>query len=355
MDRQSHYEPPFTRTAAIDALAMEIAELAGGLAQSGHFAVDFRLHRALRIRTIYSSLVIEGNRLAAQQVTAVMEGKRVLGPPQDILEVQGAQAAYELLPDLDPLSMTDLLRAHGVMMKGLVEGAGAFRSGNAGVFKGQALVHAGTPGKLVPQVMQQLFSWLGTTKLHPLIVSALFHYEFEFIHPFADGNGRVGRLWQTLLLMRWHEFFQWLPVESLILSRQQDYYQAFEAANIRGDGAPFVELMLQLIRETLRQFVPDCPQGAPSAEEALPGPAPAQDHSAEDHRLAFDRLDYQAELLQILAKHPTATVAQLTQALGISRRSAERYLAALKAAGRVKRHGSTRAGHWEVPPPQDAP
>ena len=207
------YEPPFERTSTIDTLCMEIAELVGMLHPSSGLGTSPVLHRELRIRTIRSSLMIEGNTLSEEAVTAIMDGKRVLGPARDILEVENAKRAYELIDSLDPLSLDDLLRVHRVMMDGLIEHAGCFRSGNVGVFDGETLIHAGTPANYVPQVMSDLFEWLAKTDLHPLLVSCVFHYEFEFIHPFADGNGRTGRLWHTLLLSRWRPALVWLPVE----------------------------------------------------------------------------------------------------------------------------------------------
>ena len=181
------YEPSFERTSEIDDLCMEIAELVGMLHPASGLDTSPTLHRELRIRTIRSSLMIEGNTLSEEAVTAIIDGKRVLGPARDILEVENAKRAYELIDSLDPLNLDDLLRAHRVMMDGLIKHAGCFRSGDVGVFDGEALIHAGTPANYVPQVMSGLFEWLATTDLHPLLVSCVFHYEFEFIHPFADG------------------------------------------------------------------------------------------------------------------------------------------------------------------------
>lgn len=172
----------------------------------------------------YHTLRKEANRksLSLDQVTDVIEGKRVLGPPQDIQEVKIAYEAYEQAMKLDPYSIRDLLKAHKIMMSGLEKEAGVFRSGNVGVYAGSQLIHAGTPANYVTDLMNQLFGWLKKTKYHPLVKSCLFHYEFGFIHPFADGNGRTGRLWQTLILTKWKEFFAWLPVETLV--HENHYY-----------------------------------------------------------------------------------------------------------------------------------
>ena len=177
------YEPSFERTDVIDALCMEIAELVGMLSPQAPLSTSPTLRRELRIRTIYSSLVIEGNKLDESAVSAIIDGKRVLGDQRDILEVENARTAYDLIPELDPHSLEDLLRVHRVMMGGLVPDAGRFRSGNVGVFNGGTLIHAGTPAAYVPEVMGGLFEWVHATRMHPLLVSCIFHFEFEFCQP----------------------------------------------------------------------------------------------------------------------------------------------------------------------------
>lgn len=207
----SSYSPPFQMTDEIMNLVAEISELVGIVSVDGQFTPDPKLRRENRIKSIYSSLAIEQNTLSLDQVTAVIDGKRVLGPPKDIREVQNAYEAYERLSELDPESMEDLLLAHRMMMQDLVPDTGCFRSGNVGVFRGEQLMHAGTPAAYVPEVMRQLFDWLRTTSVHPLIKGAIFHCEFEYIHPFSDGNGRTGRLWHSLILQRWRPIFPGCP------------------------------------------------------------------------------------------------------------------------------------------------
>ena len=185
------YEPPFDPTDKITATALDIAEMVGRLAPDSALSSSPVLHRELRIKTIHSSLAIEQNTLTMEQVTDIIDGRRVFGPPDDIREVRNAKRAYDLLGNWDPRNMDDLLEAHGVMMEGLRKDAGTFRTKNAGVYDGDRLIHAGTPASYVPEVMADLFEWLGSTKLHPLLASCVFHYEFEFIHPFSDGNGRI--------------------------------------------------------------------------------------------------------------------------------------------------------------------
>lgn len=211
------------------------------------------LRRENRIRTIHSSLAIEHNSLSLEQVTAILDGKRVLGNPNEIKEVQNAYEAYELMLRLDPSSVDDLLKAHKLMMNGLVPENGKFRSGGVGVFDGEVLIHIAPPEKFVSELIHSLFAWYQQSELHPLIKSAVFHYEFEFIHPFADGNGRMGRMWHSLLLGKWKELFFWLPVEELIQSRQKEYYDALGAADRQADSAGFVELMLEIIKDSLKE------------------------------------------------------------------------------------------------------
>jgi Fic family protein len=196
----------------------------------------------------------EQNTLTLEQVTDVINGKRILGPPQDIHEVKNAYEAYERVSVLDPYSVSNLLLAHRMMMDGLVKEAGSFRSGNVGVYAGAKLIHAGTPAKYVPDLIQQLFTWLKKSKLHPLVKSCIFHYEFEYIHPFQDGNGRTGRLWQSLILQKWKDIFTWLPVEILVYENQQEYYDVLGRADKNGESTEFVEFMLGMIRDALQEI-----------------------------------------------------------------------------------------------------
>jgi Fic family protein len=249
-----NYFPPFHLTDEIAELSIEIGELIGMVSVNAGLSPDPRLRRENRIRTVYSSLAIEQNTLSLDQVTDVIDGKRVRGPPKDIREVKNAYEAYERMELFDPCSMDDLLAAHRLMMQDLVTEAGRFRTGNVGIFREGQLIHAGTPAAYVPEVMAQLFAWLRESGLHPLIKSCVFHYEFEFIHPFADGNGRTGRFWQSLILQRWKPIFAWLPVETLIRERQEEYYAALNAANSQGESTAFVAFMLSVIRDALEEL-----------------------------------------------------------------------------------------------------
>lgn len=199
-------------------------------------------------------MAIEHNSLSLEKVTAILDGKRVLGNPNEIREVQNAYEAYEMMVRLNPMSVEDLLKAHHLMMNGLVAENGKFRSGVVGVFNGDILIHMVPPVKFVSGQIKDLIGWYQDSPMHPLIKSAIFHYEFEFIHPFADGNGRIGRMWHSLLLGKWKELFYWLPIEELIQSRQEEYYNTLGEADKSGDSAVFVELMLEIIRDSLKEI-----------------------------------------------------------------------------------------------------
>ena len=250
----SDYKPPFHMTDKMTSLIAEISEQVGRITVLQEGTISPHLRRENRIRTIHSSLAIEHNSLSLEQVTAILDGKRVLGNPNEIKEVQNAYEAYELMLRLNPASVDDLLKAHKLMMNGLVSENGRFRSGGVGVFDGEVLIHMAPPVEFVPEHIQNLFAWYQKSELHPLIKSAIFHYEFEFIHPFADGNGRMGRMWHSLLLGKWKEMFFWLPIEELIQSRQKEYYDALGAADKQADSAGFVELILEIIRDSLTEI-----------------------------------------------------------------------------------------------------
>jgi len=248
---ENAYVPPYIMTETITNLIVEIGEKVGAITAWQHMNTNPRLRRDSRIRTIHASLAIENNSLSLDQVTDIIDGKRILGAPGEIREVKNAYEAYERLLSFNPYSVDDLLKAHGILMNGLVKEAGCFRSGGVGVFRGEQVIHMAPPADLVPQHIANLLHWAETAKTHPLIKSSVFHYEFEFIHPFADGNGRMGRMWNTLLLYQWKPIFAWIPVETVIQERQDAYYNALGEADRIADAAPFIEFLLQAILDTL--------------------------------------------------------------------------------------------------------
>jgi len=249
----SRYQPPLTLTTRILALIAEISEQIGQLSAVGDSRQTPQLRRGNRIRTIQASLAIENNTLSIEQVTAVLAGQRVLGLPREIQEVRNAFATYESMPDWQPGSRADLLRAHELLMHGLIDDCGRFRQAGVGIYRGEQLVHMAPPPSRVAHLMDDLLAWLGASDWHPLIISCVFHYEFEFIHPFADGNGRMGRLWQTLMLSQWRPVLAYLPVEAVIREQQDAYYAALSAADQLAEATPFVEFMLQALSVALAE------------------------------------------------------------------------------------------------------
>lgn len=245
-------KPPFEITNTMIHEIAEIAELVGKLTSTNQLSANPTLRRTNRIRTIHGSLAIEQNTLSLEQVTAVLNGKQVLAPPKDIAEVKNAYEIYERLDELDPYSVDDLLTAHGIMTRGLVDESGVFRSKPVGVVDQEGhVLHFGTLPQHVPNLVMELLDWVKNSDVHMLIRSCVFHYEFELIHPFANGNGRVGRLWHTLLLSKWNPVFAWLPVESIIHDRQPEYYAAINASNDAGESTEFIEFMLSAIKASL--------------------------------------------------------------------------------------------------------
>lgn len=253
MSKKKAYQPPYMLTPAILRFVAEVSELVGRYTEAAKSRLTPRLRRDNRVRTIQASLAIENNTLTLEQVTAVIAGKRVLGHPREIQEVRNAFAAYEAMEQWVPDSVDDLLAAHALLMAGLMDDAGRLRSGGVGIFRGEQLVHMAPPARRVSQLVANLMDWLGRTDEHPLVASCLFHYEFEFIHPFADGNGRMGRLWQTLILRQWKPLLAFVPVETVVRERQEDYYRVLGVADERAEATPFVEFMLSAIRDAIEE------------------------------------------------------------------------------------------------------
>jgi Fic family protein len=264
------YQPPYAITPEILNRVAAISFGLGRLTVLTDQARALRLRRINRIRTIHGSLAIEGNTLSEAQITAILEGKRVIAPPREVQEVKNALAAYDRFDTWKPEAEKDLLEAHRILMSGLIDEAGLYRHGGVGVMAGQQVIHMAPPADRVPQLMADLFRWLAATDAHPLIASSVFHYAFEFIHPFADGNGRMGRLWQSLILARWNPLFADIPVESLIFEHQAEYYQAIQESTQKTDSAPFIAFMLRMILDTVTSSAPQIsPQVTPQVGSLL--------------------------------------------------------------------------------------
>ena len=321
------YKPPFTVSAKAINLIAKISSQLERYAIRMEQEDTLRLRRANRIKTIHSSLAIEGNTLSEGEVQAVLEGKKVVAPLKEIQEVKNAIKTYELYPKLNPFSIQDLLLAHGTMMAGLVDEAGMFRKGGVGVFDGDKPIHIAPPADRVRDLMSDLFGWLENADDHLLIRSCVFHYEFEFIHPFADGNGRIGRLWQSLILGRLNPVFEHLPVENMVYSNQKAYYHAINRSSDLGDSGPFIDFMLEEILNALVGH-----QGKSNAD------------IADEKGLNYQQL----RVLGYLRADRHTTAAKIAADLDMSARQIERMLADLKARGIIRRIGANRNGYWEI-------
>ena len=327
------YIPPFTvSTEAINLIA-EIS------AQIERYAIRLEqtdgllLRKANRIKTIHSSLAIEGNTLSEGDVRDIIDGKNVVAPIKQIQEVKNAIATYELYPKLDPFSVKDLLKAHGIMMQALVNDAGQFRRGGVGVYSENGLVHMAPPAERVPLLMNDLFAWLKSSKDNLLIRSCVFHYEFEFIHPFIDGNGRMGRLWQSLILGKLHPLFEHLPVENMVYSNQQSYYDAITASTNAGQSGPFIDFMLREIYNTLK------------AHKGEPLPADVDEFGV---KFGVKFGVNEKKVLQLLSSNPELSVGDIAEMVGLSKRGVEKQIKKFRDLGIIIREGSDKTGYWKV-------
>ena len=331
------YHPPFSITPIILKQVAEISESIGRLSVHIEQTQALLLRRANRIRTIQGSLAIEGNTLSEAQITAILDGKRIIAPPKEVLEVQNALKAYEFLAQWQYSSEQDLLHAHQVLMAGLLTDAGQYRQGGVGVMSGGTVVHMAPGADQVPRLMKDLFGWLKQTDLPALISSCVFHYEFEFIHPFADGNGRMGRLWQTLILSQWQPAFMDIPVESLIHQHQAEYYQAIRTSTAKTDCAPFIEFMLGIIAKTLHEV-----QNTTETELAVESEKVRVEVQVET------RVKTPEQILMLLTKQPTLTLVEIAAHLGKSPSTIERAVAKLKQQNKLAFHGPKKDGYWQV-------
>ena len=252
------YIPPFEITNRMFELAAQIMEQLGKLSSVNELERLPRLRKVSRIKSIHSSLAIENNTLSIKQVTDVIEGKRVLGPADDILAVKNAFAAYKELENIDAFSLADFQKVHAIMMNGLVTESGMLRTGDVGVFDSNGkVIHVAPPASMAREQITQLFNWVKNSDVQMLIRSSVFHYEFEFIHPFRDGNGRMGRYWQTALLASWKPIFKYIPIESVIKDNQEEYYHVIKVSTCQGKSNVFIEFMLDVILKAITDIVND--------------------------------------------------------------------------------------------------
>lgn len=291
------------------------------------------LRKANRIKTIHSSLAIEHNTLSLKQVTAIIDGKHVLGAPNEIQEVKNALQAYHLMSELDAFKEKDLLKAHELMMMALVDKSGQYRQAGVGVFDGDKCIHMAPPADRVPQLMHDLFEWVRKTDVHPLVSSCVFHYEFEFIHPFIDGNGRMGRYWQTMLLSRWKGIFAWIPVETIVKEHQQEYYDVIARCDAAGNSTAFIEFMLRCLLEAMNQI----------EEEQEEVPNKVADKVAD--KVANKSAQ---KVLMLLYENGHLTRNELSERTGLSLGGIKKIINSLRESGFIERIGANKNGYWKV-------
>ena len=292
-----------------------------------------QLRRTNRIGAVHSSTAIEGNRLTLAQVAGVAQGEPVYAPPRDVKEVENALAAYDALDELDPWSVPAFLRAHALLTAGLVKEAGAFRTVEVEIVNADGeVIHTGSRAEKVPRLVAELLEWGSASDDHPLVVSSAVHFLIEHIHPFRDGNGRIGRLWQTLILSRWRPVFAWMPIETVIRQHQAGYYLALQASREPEiDAATFIDYMFDVITESLITYEAQAKAAATDVGVSVGA-----------------NVGERAALLSLLRSDPTLSAAAIAARLGKSSRTIERHLAQLKAEGLLRREGAPKKGRWVV-------
>jgi len=301
-------KPPYRITSSILYLAAEIQSLLGELKHLSVKKPSIKLRKENKIKTIHHSLAIEGNSLTAEQVSSLIEGKKIIGPKNQITEVKNAIRLYERLSELNPTKESDFLKAHKILMTDLLEKPGCYRKQAVGIFKYGKVSRMAPPAKLVPGQMSNLFSFVNTDKvtLH-LVMACIFHYELEFIHPFVDGNGRMGRLWQQLLLMKASSVFEYLPIESLIHQNQKKYYLALEKSDAKGESTDFIEFSLEMILKSLKEFSGEILSAKPKATDRI---ALAAEHFKNQ---SFSRKDYMILFKEIATATASRDLAQAVE------------------------------------------
>lgn len=320
--------PPFIISSDAINLIAEISSLLERyiIAMEGDYGV--KLRKVNRIKTIHSSLAIEGNTLSEDEVADIINGKKIVAPIRQVVEVKNAIKVYDAYRSLNPFSEKDLLKAHGIMMEALTDDAGRYRKGGVGVYGEKGLIHMAPPAKMVPQLIGNLMEWLNESKDHLLIRSCVFHYEFEFIHPFSDGNGRMGRLWQSLILGRLNPVFEHVPVENMVFANQENYYNAIYESTKSGQSGPFIDFMLREIRNTILKY---------KRIEKVPDKVP-------------DKVPNKTQMMivRLLMESPRMTSTQLAEKIGISSRGVVKAIQSLKRQGILERVGSNKSGMWKV-------
>jgi len=320
----SSYKPPYTITSKMVNLISSISEELTKIEYNKEDIITPRLRKKNRVKTLAGTLEIEGNFMGEEKITAMLEGKKVLGTYAEILEVEGAINSYKEFENYKYDNLDSLLKAHKILMKDILKTAGSFRGVNVGVGSKEGVTHIAPPYGVVPDLMRDLFKWLKESDEHMLIKSCVFHYEFEFIHPFSDGNGRIGRLWQSVMLYNWRDVFLVMPTESIVRDNQDRYYQALEVSGSLGESTPFVEFMLEVILDTVIKV-----------------------GNKVGSKVGNDLTDNQLEIIECIKKNSKISALKLSDIVGISKRKIEENLAKLKVLNMIRRVGGTR-GHWEI-------
>jgi len=337
-------KPPYTITVKTADYLTKIAETVTRLEYGTGFKRDIKLHRENRVRSIYSSLAIEGNTLSLDEVTGVIEGKLVAGKQTEIKEVKNAYEAYDKIMTFNPYDIKDFLKAHKLMTDGLIKESGRFRSGDVGVFDGDVVVHVGARPQFVPQLVRELFEWAQNSELHPLLKSAIVHCEIETIHPFADGNGRMGRLWQTLILAKWNEVFAWIPMESLVYEKRSQYYDALQNAQRKNNSGEFIEFTLSAILDAIEAQIK-------LQEQVQEKPA---DKFVEKFVEKFIEKDVHRKIIGMMMNQPTISTKTMAEKIGMTQRGVQKNIDSLKKAGLVERAGPAKGGSWVVNIPKES-
>ena len=328
----SNYKPPYTITSKILSQVSDIVELLSDLNHTIQTINTPKLRKKNRIKSITGTLQIEGNSFSEKKVTNIINGVTVLGTMREISEVEGAIAAYDCLEKYNYIKEKDLLLAHSRLMIKLLNNAGTYRDSNVGIGGKEGVKHVAPPPNMVPQLMGNLFSWLKKTKEHLLVVSCIFHYEFEFIHPFSDGNGRVGRLWQTVILHHYKNIFGYIPIESVVRDNQQKYYAALELSGRTGESTPFIEFMLDVILKTLLKLQKENDKVGEKVGE----------------KVGRNLTENQKAIIGYMMETPKISAKSLSELVGISSRKIEENIKKLKKENVIKRIGANKGGYWKV-------
>ncbi|SFV61819.1 Huntington interacting protein HYPE [hydrothermal vent metagenome] len=326
------YQPPYTITSKILTQVSNIVELLSDLKQTTGLLNTPKLRKKNRIKSITGTLQIEGNSFTEEKVTSVINGARVLGTVREVAEVEGAIEAYDFLEKYRYANEKDLLLAHKKMMGKLLNNAGAYRHTNVGVGGQEGVTHVAPPPNMVQTLMGDLFSWLKSSDEHLLVVSCIFHYEFEFIHPFSDGNGRIGRLWQSVILTYYKSIFAQIPIESVVRENQKEYYQALEDAGSMGESTPFIEFMLDVILKTLKKLEEENQKVGIKVGE----------------KVGINLTENQKKIIGYMMENPKISAKKLSELVGISSRKIEENIKKLKEEKIIERVGANRGGYWKL-------